>query len=398
MAGRKFTDELFQPEAGMSLFTLDFNNPRHVQAIASQLYLVRIHPTNMPSHSVIKSMSLEGGMTKTYASMARNHVLEILRRSNTSPPTLNESSTLVCKLATLTQATYNEPDYYTSVEGLERRAIEDWETVHGKTEHSIQATAKIPVVVMSRGQRAAATRKLKAAERLAKQQRAEAKKTGKGVGKQRAGAVGKQRVGAVRTKPARGAVKNPSVGRGGQNGFLLDISPPRSGDPSSEERCSVQDVHGRSKKEAKVAADPYLAFEQSMSEVKSIGEEQHKLMQRMAHAIAACNDNAELMKACVAEREGKLEAQYEEKLALAKEKLGREARKAVLREMLQNIENSEGSCEEDGEGEGSKEDGDGDDSDLQEDGEGDGSQKDGDGDDSDRQEVDNSEEEGETGV
>tara|TARA_Y100000361_G_C11156716_1_gene344622 strand:- start:258 stop:1541 length:1284 start_codon:yes stop_codon:yes gene_type:complete len=342
MSGRTFTDDLFQPEAGMSLFTLASNNPRHVQAVATQLYLVRTNPTTMPSQNVIKSMSLEGGKTQTYASRVRNHVLELMRRSNSKQPTQNESCTLVCKLATMTQATYNEPDYYTSVDGLERRAIEDWEKVHGQTEHSMEATAKIPVVGMTKGQKGAATRKLKAAQRFVKQQRAEAKKNGKGVGKQRAGAVGR--------KPARGAVKKPLVGRGGQNGLGLDIPPPPSGDPPPEEGCSAQDVHRRSKKQAKVVADPHLAFEQSMSEVKSIWEEQQKLMQRMAHAIAACNENAELMQARVAEREAELQVQHEKKLAASKEKLQREARKAVLREMLRKMEENEESGEEDGEG------------------------------------------------
>ena len=87
-----------------------------------------------------------------------------------------------------------------------------------------------------------------------------------------------------------------------------------------------------------------------MSEVKSIWEEQQKLMQRMAHAIAACNENAELMQARVAEREAELQVQHEKKLAASKEKLQREARKAVLREMLRKMEENEESGEEDGEG------------------------------------------------
>lgn len=336
----------------MSLFTLASNNPRHVQAVATQLYLVRTNPTTMPSQSVIKSMSLEGGKTQTYASRVRSHVLELMRRSNGKQPTQNESCTLVCKLATMTQATYNEPDYYTSVEGLERRAIEDWEKVHGKTEHSMEATSKLSAVALSRGQKAAATRKLKAAQRFAKQQRAAKKKDGKGVGKQSAGAMGR--------KPARGAVKKPLVGRGAQNGLGLDIPPPPSGDPPPEEGCSARNVHRRSKKQAKVAADPHLAFEQSMSEVKSIWEEQQKLMQRMAHAIAACNENAELMQARVAEREAELQVQHEKTLAASKAKLQREARKAVLREMLQKIEDNEEIDEGDGEGEeGENSDGDG---------------------------------------
>lgn len=352
MSGRTFTDDLFEPKAGMSLFTLASNNPRHVQAVASQLYLVRTNPTTMPSQSVIKSMSLEGGKTQTYASRVRNHVLELMRRSNSKQPTQNESCTLVCKLATMTQATYNEPDYYVSVDGLERRAIEDWEKVHGKTEHSMEATLKIPVVGLSRGQKGAATRRLKAAQSFAKQQRAAKKKDGKGVGKQPAGTKGRKPAGAVRTKPARGAVKKQLVGRGGQNGLGLDIPPSPSGDPPLEEGCSAQDVHRRSKKQAKVAADPRLVFEQSMSEVKSIWEEQQKLMQRMAHAIAACNENAELMQARVAEREAELQVQHEKKLAVSKEKLQREARKAVLREMLRKMEGNEESGEEDGEGKG----------------------------------------------
>ena len=102
-----------------------------------------------------------------------------------------------------------------------------------------------------------------------------------------------------------------------------------------------------------------------MSEVKSIWEEQQKLMQRMAHAIAACNENAELMQARVAEREAELQVQHEKKLAVSKEKLQREARKAVLTEMLRKMEENEESGEEDGEGKGG-EDSDGDDSDGEE--------------------------------
>jgi len=349
----------------MSLFSLDPENQRHVQAVQQQLYLVRTNPSKMPSQKVIKSMSLEGGDTQTYASRVRKHLLELLRRSNSILPTLNEGCTIVCKLATMTQETYNEHDYYTSVDGLERRAIKDWEKVHGKTEHSTEATANIPVVVMTKWQRAAATRKLNKEQRFAKQQRAEANKNGKGVRKQRAGAVGKQRARAVVTKQAREGVEKLLIGLGGQSKLGLGNPQRHFVDVQKDEGCSAQAGYQRSKKQAKVAADPHVAFEQSMSEVKSIWEEQQKLMQRMALAIAACNENAELMQACVAEREGELEAQYAEKLASAKEKLGREARKAVLREMLQKIEDNEESGEQDGEGEGG-EDGDGDDSDGEE--------------------------------
>lgn len=366
MSGRTFTDELFQPEAGMSLFTLDSNNPRHVQAVASQLYLVRTNPTTMPSQSVIKSMSLEGGKTQTYAARVRNHVLELMRRSNSKEPTQNESCTLVCKLATMTQASYNEPDYYTSVDGLERRAIEDWEKVHGKTEHSMEATAKIPVVGLSRGQKGAATRKLKAATRklkaaqkFAKQQLAAKKKNGKGVGKtsyQKGWETRKRQTTENVLKQKQAASKKDSNGMGkksmgdGQTMSKLGKPPPPSHLPCDELGCSSADGAQRLKKQAKVVADPLLAFEQSMSEVKSIWEEQQKLMQRMAHAIATCNENAELMQARVAEREAELEVQYEKTLAASKAKLQREARKAVLREMLRKIEENAESGEEDGEG------------------------------------------------
>ena len=227
----------------MSLFALDRKNSRHLQAVEKQLYSVRIHPTTTPSQKVIKSMSPEGG---TYASKVRIHVFELLRDSNSNLPTQNEICTLVCKLATMTQSTYNDPDYYTSVEGLERRAIEDWEKVHGKTDHTTEAAAKIPAVAVNKWHKAAATRKLNATQRLAKQQRAEAKKNEKGVGKKRAGAVGR--------KPARSPEKKSLVGCDGQNGLGLDIPPAPCGNPSSEEGCSAQDAQGRSKKKAKVAA------------------------------------------------------------------------------------------------------------------------------------------------
>ena len=364
----------------MSLFALDRKNSRHLQAVEKQLYSVRIHPTTTPSQKVIKSMSPEGG---TYASKVRIHVFELLRDSNSNLPTQNEICTLVCKLATMTQSTYNDPDYYTSVEGLERRAIEDWEKVHGKTDHTTEAAAKIPAVAVNKWHKAAATRKLNATQRLAKQQRAEAKKNEKGVGKKRAGAVGR--------KPARSPEKKSLVGCDGQNGLGLDIPPAPCGNPSSEEGCSAQDAQGRSKKKAKVAADPRLAFEQSMNEMKRIWEEQQKLMLKMAHAIAACNENAELMQARVTEREEELEVQHEKTLAESKAKLQHEARKAMLREMMQKIEDNEESGEEYAEGDkGENMDGDGE---KQEDRDGDGgNQEDSDSDsdsDSDKQEDSN---------
>ena len=360
----------------MSLFALDLKNSRHLQAVEKQLSSVRTNPTTTPSQRVIKSMFLERG---TYASKVRSHVLDLLKDSTSNLPTQNEICTLVCKLATMTQSTYNAPDYYTSVEGLERRAIEDWEKVHGKTDHTTEAAAKIPAVGVNKRHKAAATRKLNATQKLARQQRAEAEKNEKGAGKQRAGAVGR--------KPARSPEKKSVVGCDGQNGLGLDIPPAPCGNPSSEEGCSAQDAQGRSKKKAKVAADPRFAFEQSMNEMKKIWEEQQKLMLKMAHAIAACNENAELMQARVTEREEELEVQHEKTLAESKAKLQHEARKAMLREMMQKIEDNEESGEEYAEGDegenmdgdgGNQEDSDSDsdsDSDKQEDSNGDGEER-----------------------
>ena len=349
----------------MSLFALNPSNPRHVQATADQLFLVRKNPAKMPSQNVMKSMQQDRDKAHTYANMCksptyasrlRQHILEVMRNSKTNPPTQNESCTLVCKLMTMTQKDYNDPDYYMSVQGLEMRAIQDWEAVHGKNQESEDSAASVAVLKLSRGQKAAATRKLKKAQELAMQQRVAAKKAGKGAGKQRARAVGTKPARAVGTKPARAVgtkqaragVEKLSIGLGGQNRLGLGNPPPPSVAPPNDEGCSAKAGHQRSKKQAKVAADPHVAFEQSMSEVKSVWEEQQKLMHRMAHAIAACNENAERVQALVAEREAELEAKYEEKLAAAKEKIRREARKAVLREMLEKMEESEGS---DGDGE-----------------------------------------------
>jgi hypothetical protein len=363
MSSRSLTDELFVPDAGMSLFSLDSKNPRHVQMFGVQLKFLRANPNMGPDAKVVKSMPLGG---ETYASKARHHLLELMTESKSTSCTQYEMCTMLCKLLTMTKETNNDLNYYKSVEDLERRAIQDWEKVYGRTDHSKAAAESIQVVQLSRQQRAALTR-------------AKNKMYKKGKGRE---------------------VKKPLAGRGGQDGLGLNIPPAPSGDPSSEQGSSSRDFNKRAKKQAKVEADPLLAFEQSMSDVKSIWKEQQELMQRMAHAIAACNENAELLQVRVAEREAELEVQHEKTLAASKAKLQRQARKAVLQEMLRNMMGTEESGEEGGEGKGGKEGGEG--KRGKEGGEGKrGKVRDGDdsdGDDSDHQEVDNSEEEGGTGV